>query len=1287
MRNIARILFVLLMALSVSCVPDNSPAEMKEMVGRLCPEHSNSFRFEYLSDQPDSIDSYSIETYKGKILIKGNTVNSMAVGLNAYLKNFCNTRVSWYASDPVDMPSVLPLPEDKIQASARCSNRFFLNYCTFGYTMPYWKWSDWERLIDWMALNGVNMPLAITGQESIWYKVWTDMGLTDEQIRSYFTGPAHLPWHRMSNVDYWQSPLPESWLENQEELQKKILKRERSLGMTPVLPAFAGHVPAELKQVRPEAKIYTMSQWGGYDDRYRSHFIDPEDPLYSEIQRRFLEAQTEVYGTDHIYGIDPFNEVDSPDWNEEFLSNVSKKIYKSIESVDKDAVWLQMTWMFYHSAEKWTDSRIEAFLNAVPENKLVLLDYYCDFEELWRRTKNYYGKPYIWCYLGNFGGNTMLAGDIDDVDFKINRLFEEGGDNVFGVGVTLEGLDVNPLMYEYVFDKVWNPDMRPQDWIRTWSLCRGGKVNEKVNSAWRKLHEDIYTKPALCGQAVLINARPQLEGVQGWNTHPEYHYDNDGLWRIWEELLSAGDIDNALFKFDVINVGRQVLGNLFSDFRDRFTECYKKHDILGAEKMAAQMDQLIADSDRLLSCSIELNMGKWIRDAREFGTTEQEKQYYEENARCIVSVWGQKGTQLNDYANRGWAGLTRSFYRERWSRFTSAVISAMKSGRQFSQDDYQKDIIEFEYQWTLQHENFPLVSGENPFNVASELSEKYRVITAREQSADVLVVGGGTSGVAAGIQAARSGVNAMIVEEGPWLGGMLTSAGVSAVDGNYNLRSGIFGEFCDSLAAHYGGWDRLKTGWVSNILFEPSVGNRIFNSMTSAENRLDVRYGLGFEKAEKLSRGWKVYFRNPSDGKCMIVKTKILIDATELGDVAAACGAGYRVGMDSRYDTGEEIAPEKANDIVQDMTYVAILKDFGPDADMTIDCPEGYDADDFINSCKGPRSTGATYGRVLWTPQEMIDYGRLPGGKYMINWPIDGNDYYANVIEMSPQERQAVFEKAKNYTKCFIYYIQSELGYKNLGIADDEFPTSDGFPLIPYHRESRRIDGEVLFTMNHAAKPFEQTQPLYRTGIAVGDYSIDHHHFAHPDYDNIPKLNFGPIASFNVPLGALVPKGVDDLIVAEKSISVTNIMNGATRLQPVVMQIGQAAGVLAALAVSRGTKVRDVPVRDVQDKLLASRCYIMPYMDLKPGDAGFGAIQRIGATGLMKGEPRYMDWSNQTWFASGDTAIIRRAVEIDAHEDPFHKFPIDLNGFLKQSEQAASGKHTSSERAAFLSEF
>lgn len=551
-------------------------------------------------------------------------------------------------------------------------------------------------------------------------------------------------------------------------------------------------------------------------------------------------------------------------------------------------------------------------------------------------------------------------------------------------------------------------------------------------------------------------------------------------------------------------------------------------------------------------------------------------------------------------------------------------------------------------------------------------------------SVDVLVVGGGTGGVAAGLQAARSGASAMIAEEGLWLGGMLTSAGVSAVDGNYSLRGGIFGEFCDFLASHYGGYDSLKTGWVSNIMFEPHVGNDILCGMVAAEPLLDVRFGYSFEKAEKVADSWKVTFRTSGNSlkeKKISVRAKVLIDATELGDVAAAAGAGYRTGMDSRNETGESIAPEKANDIVQDMTYVAILKDYGPDADMTIQRPEGYDRDAFANCCKSPLNTAPRHGQALWSAQEMIDYGKLPGGKYMLNWPIDGNDWYANVIEMTPAERRAEYERAKNFTRCFIYYIQTELGFRNLGLADDEFPTDDLLPFIPYHRESRRIEGEVFFTVDHAARPFEQEEPLYRTGIAAGDYAVDHHHGRHPLQEELPQLHFYPIPSFNVPLGSLIPKGVEDMIVAEKSISVSNIMNGATRLQPVVMQVGQAAGALAALSVAQGKAVRDVSVRDVQDAILASGGYIMPYRDLKPGDAGFGAIQRIGATGIVQGEGRNEGWSNQTWFSTGrlnpalipdrfssaipdeaKDSLIDYAIRLDSLYDPFHNIPVDIHG-------------------------
>ncbi len=722
----SKYLYILLLFALIACQQDadTTPPALKEMCQRLFPQHAHSFRFELLADSTDT-DRFTIESAHGKILIKGNDRNSLAAGLNHYLKYYCHTHVSWYALDSVRMPDKLPELSTPISIRSRCDNRFFLNYCTFGYTMPYWKWKDWERLIDWMALNGITMPLAITGQESIWYKVWTDMGLTDEQVRSYFTSPAHLPWHRMSNVDYWQSPLPHSWLEKQEELQKLILQREREFDMTPILPAFAGHVPAELKNIYPNAKIYQMSKWGGFDEKYRSHFIDPTDTLYHTIQKLFLEEQTKVYGTDHIYGIDPFNEVDSPNWSEEFLANVSTQIYESIHQVDPAAQWLQMTWMFYYDKQKWTQPRIRSFLSAVPDNKLILLDYYCDHTEIWRETEKYYGKPYIWCYLGNFGGNTMMVGNLNDIDFKIKRLFAEGGDNVYGLGATLEGFDVNPLMYEFVFDQAWDHPLNTREWVNNWAMCRGGNQDQHILKAWEELHQKIYTSLATGGQAVLMNARPRLIGIKSWNTNPNIHYDNCGLWQIWKELLKAENVANNDYRFDVTNVGRQVLGNLFSDFRDQFTACYNRKDIIGMQKWSTRMDSLLLDTDRLLSCETTFSIGKWLQDAKDYGDTPQEKEYYEENARCILTVWGQQDTQLNDYANRGWGGLTRSFYRERWKRFTEKVINSAQQGKAFKEEEFHRDITQFEQDWTLQNEPFPLVSGEDPIQLARSLLLKY----------------------------------------------------------------------------------------------------------------------------------------------------------------------------------------------------------------------------------------------------------------------------------------------------------------------------------------------------------------------------------------------------------------------------------------------------------------------------------------------------------------------------------------------------------------------------------
>ena len=518
--------------------------------------------------------------------------------------------------------------------------------------------------------------------------------------------------------------------------------------------------------------------------------------------------------------------------------------------------------------------------------------------------------------------------------------------------------------------------------------------------------------------------------------------------------------------------------------------------------------------------------------------------------------------------------------------------------------------------------------------------------SAQEQI-DVLVVGGGASGTAAGIQAARMGVHTIVLEETPWLGGMLTSAGVSCVDGNNRLRSGIFGEFADSLVARYGSDEALKSGWVSNINFDPHVGQEILTNMAQACGELlDVRRETVITEVKGEAGDWHVSYRD-SRGSKHSIRADVIIDATELGDVAKACGVDYRIGMEASEDTGESIAPEQANDVIQDLTYVAFLKDYGPDADMTIEMPDGYDPSPFYNSCQNPLNVENVTGQTIWSPEMMITYGKTPEGRYMINWPIYGNDCYLNVIEMSWEDREEALKEAKRFTLSFVYFIQTQLDMKNLGLADDVFPTSDKLPFIPYHRESRRIVGEAFFTMDAAADPYVYKEPLYRTGVAVGDYPVDHHHFRHPDWRELPDLEFYPIPSFNVPMGTMIPKDVDDLIVAEKSISVSNLMNGATRLQPVVMQLGQAAGALAALACIEDKSVKEIGVRQVQEKLLEAGCYIMPYLDLPKSDPHFKALQRIGATGVLRGEGRNVGWSNETWFRTDEPL---RGEEIYASE-------------------------------------
>lgn len=672
--------------------------------------------------QPDTIDYFEVSSpqrpaLRGdnvvipdvKITIKGNNDNSLAMGLNYYLQHYAGVHISWFDRELISLPVQFRAVGDTIRKEALVKERFFLNYCTFGYTMPWWTWNQWERFIDWMALHGINMPLAITGQEAVWYEVWKEYGMTDEEIRSYFSGPAHLPWHRMANLDGFGGPLPMSWIENQKELQQKILARERELNMTPVLPAFAGHVPKRFAEMHPEADIQQLSAWCGFDPTY---FLNSSDPLFAQIQKSFMEKEIQMFGTDHIYGVDPFNEMDPPRWQEEYLSDVSENIYYSMRNVDPQARWLQMTWVFYYKRKSWTTERLRAYLTAVPNNKLVLLDYFCENTEVWRQTEGFFGQPFVWCYLGNFGGNTMLVGNINELENKLGAALKDAGRNMVGIGSTLESFDVSPQIYEYLFQRAWETHPDVDAWIENWAWLRSG--NDLYLKPWKLLNDSVYKDWSFYGLGTQLVARPSLEGHGTYYTKPYYSYSNDTLRQICEAMVSktsymvsdysAGTVFKDSYRYDLVNLFSQWMGNRFMDVRNDFTQAYKNRDIPEMQRQVQLANLLFDDVDQLLSTHPSFMLGPWIADARALGKTRREKNYYEQQARTILTIWG--GPVLNDYANRMWGGLVKDYYARRWNLFFNAVIQAVQDGGTFDEKAFDTELSKFEHNWVRRHNSF-----------------------------------------------------------------------------------------------------------------------------------------------------------------------------------------------------------------------------------------------------------------------------------------------------------------------------------------------------------------------------------------------------------------------------------------------------------------------------------------------------------------------------------------------------------------------------------------------------
>jgi alpha-N-acetylglucosaminidase len=718
-RNPILIFTVLVFALSNSCnksrTHDPEITEASAVIERVLPDYSDRFVL-LKTDREDGMDVFEIYPHNGKIIIRGSSGVAICSGFNHYLKKVCNATYNWRCGNNLNIKGNLPTGFKKIRKVSPYRFRYIFNYCTFSYSMAFWDWSQWERMIDWMAMNGINMPLAPMGQEIIWQKVYRKYGLSEEDLKDFFVGPAYNAFGRMGCIDGFGGPLPQSWIQNESLLQKKILQRERLLGMTPVLQGFTGHIPPALQEKHPDLK-YTKLTWLDFPATY---LLDWEDPLFSQISEDFITEQAREYGSDHLYAIDQFIEMQPSRGDTVFLNNMSHTIFSSLDNADSLGKWVIQTWPFKETYF-WNKERTKAYFDGIPDDRMIALELMGESWKYtgWYKQEEWYGKPWIWSIISNFGDNVSMFGGLPQITENLGKALSDTVENKpQGLGMMMEGLDYNPVTYELITDMMWEKDIPDLDkWKKEYLLSRYGYLNDTVLKAWDNIFSYYYTKSGLF-EANPIIQRPYL-------AEKELLPSNESVMAAGGLMASAAYLkDNDAFRFDLVNLFRQVFGQYAGHILHTITASYHKKDLAAFNQGTEEFIDLSLMIEKLLATRDEFLFGKWMYDSRKHATSPEEEKLYEWNARAIITTWG--GRILYGYAIKDWAGLYSSYYLPKWEKLFTGMRSEITDGKKFDYKKFMDELLMWEDNWiTQRNTDFQHEAEGNSVQLAGQIWDKY----------------------------------------------------------------------------------------------------------------------------------------------------------------------------------------------------------------------------------------------------------------------------------------------------------------------------------------------------------------------------------------------------------------------------------------------------------------------------------------------------------------------------------------------------------------------------------
>ncbi len=695
---------------NVEITKDDTVAEVYGIIERIVGKKYKEWFALELCDATSKYDFYEISDCNGKIKIKGNSGVSLASGINFYLKYFCKVNISQVGSR-VSMPEAPVIIKKPIHRETKAKIRYAYNYCTLSYTMAFWGECEWQRELDFLALNGVNLILDTTAQEEVWRRFLKDIGYSHEDIKNFLVGPAYYAWAYMANTTKIGGPLHDSWFEARTELARKNHLYMRKLGMIPILQGFSGMMPLDIKKYDSEIDIIDQGLWCA---SVRPPVIRTTSPCYKKYAERFYKAQRSVYGAySNYFAADPFHEGGKV--ADMKLSEISAVILNEMCRERADAVWV---------LQSWQENPASEFLSGVSNNKehILILDLYAEKNPNYTDgrpnnpshgyDKEFDNNSWIFCMLNNFGGRLGMHGHLDNLINNIPLAFNNA-EKISGIGITPEASENNPVLYDFLFECIWQenadeplpvPDI--DSWICEYVLRRYGSKSESAVKAWSLLCDTVYKAECnMLGQGAtesIVNARPDfdIKAASTWG-NAIIGYDKAKL----EKALLYLEADYEQLKasegyiYDLISLRLQVMSNKAAEYPVRLKKHFEACDVDGFKQTSeelltlARKMNITAGENRYYTLGRILEMAKKLSENADDFT----KFLYPFNAKAQITTWGEYSRseigRLHDYSNRIWSGLIDGLYIPRWERWIFARINELRG------EPFEQNINWFEMEW------------------------------------------------------------------------------------------------------------------------------------------------------------------------------------------------------------------------------------------------------------------------------------------------------------------------------------------------------------------------------------------------------------------------------------------------------------------------------------------------------------------------------------------------------------------------------------------------------------